>query len=84
MCCNAMSERGVEGWGGAEGIGGLSSHPWGSRNTSSRFMLGDQETSAGQMGHLARMQYFSYMILWTCKLNLDFVGKGQHQSSLLE
>ena len=35
---------------------GLVSHPGGSRNIPSRFMLRKPELSAGLMGHLARMQ----------------------------
>ena len=35
---------------------GLASHPGGSSNIPSRFMLLKAEISAGLMGHLARMQ----------------------------
>ena len=51
----------------------LASHPGGSRNTLSRFMLQKPELSAGLMGHSARMQtlpfylYFNKVMV-TCRV----------------
>ena len=42
--------------GGGEPCDGLASHPGGSSNIPSRFMLQKLELSAGLMGLLARMQ----------------------------
>ena len=42
--------------GGSPSSDGLASHPGGSRNTHSRFMLQKPEKSCGLMAHLARMQ----------------------------
>ena len=44
------------GGGGGLPCDGLASHPGGSSNIPSRFMLQKPDLSAGMMGHLARMQ----------------------------
>ena len=54
---------------GGQPCDGLASHPGGSSNIPSRFMLRKPELRAGLMGHLVRMQTLPYLTL----LSLTFI-----------
>ena len=51
----------------------IASHPGGSSNIPSRFMLKKPELNAGLMGHLARMQTLPY--LFFLRLTVELAGK---------
>ena len=63
---------------------GLASHPGGSRNTASRFLLQKLEIRAGLIGHLACMQtikelpnMYTMTLMWRLPINgISRSGKG--------